>query len=264
MRFKSLYEGVQVYGEHANTRAGTAKQLLDQRLHADVGKFPCRVGGNAAVGLVEGLQLIAGTADPAPMKIYAPNAKHELFGLNSYYGPRIASQVPRVIAELKHEPRSRRAVLFVGSGADNPDTLPCTTSFQFQQMYPGSSTLATTVTMRSGDMVWGLPYDIIQFSMLAFAVARCSGMHPGPVVVNIGNCHIYDETAVKTESWEEGSFRMPEVGNTWEQWLQWSRRLVRIETLTRSAFFNIFDLKLPTKGEAPDEEMRKACATCKP
>lgn len=248
MQFTSLYSNVLKYGVKAQTRAGKAQQILNGVCEAEFGSFPCRPGGNAAVGLVEGVQMIAGTAELAPLKHYAPRAKHELFGLSSYYGPRIAPQVPRVIAELLRSPATRRAVLYVGSGADNPDTIPCTNTIQFQQQYPGSVYLTLIANMRSSDLVYGMPYDIIQFSMLAHAVARCCNMVAREIVIQTGNAHIYKETAVPVDSWEQGRFTMPDVGDTWEDWVQWAQGLVHLEPLTRSQFLDVFQVKLPLKG----------------
>lgn len=248
MKFSTLYGVVQKYGLKTPTRAGEAKQYLDQTLEAEVGIFPCRPGGNAAIGFVEGVQMIAGTAELAPIKAYAPHAKHELFGLSSYYGPRIASQVPRVISELLQHPASRRAILYVGTGADSPDTAPCTATIQFQAEYPGSVYLHTTVYMRSSDMVYGLPYDVIQFSMLAHAVAECCSMVARNLVVHTGNAHIYTETAVAADVWDEGEFKMPDNGAVWNNWVEWAKDIVYSEPVTRSQFLDIFKVKVPRKG----------------
>jgi hypothetical protein len=199
-----------------------------------------------SIGLIEGVQMIAGTAEMAPLKRFAPHAKHELFGLNSFYGPRIASQVPRLIQELRSNPNSRRAVLYVGNSGDSPDTLPCTSTIQFQQKYPGSSYLTLTANMRSSDLVYGAPYDIIQFSMLAYAVASCCEMIARTVVIQTANAHIYGSTEVLPEVWEQGTFRMPHNGTEWDDWMQWAKGIVYSgDTLTRSDFLSLFSVKLP-------------------
>lgn len=246
MKFTSLYSNVAKYGLRGDSRAGETKQILNEVCEAEVGTFPCRPGGAVSVGLIEGVQMIAGTAEMLPIRTFAPGAKHELFGLSSFYGPRIASQVPRVLQELRQHPNTRRAILYVGGGADSPDTVPCTNTIQFQSQYPGSVYLSTIVSMRSSDLVYGLPYDIIQFSMLAYAVASCCDMIARDVVVHSSNAHIYTATAVAPEVWEEGTFVMPHIGTEWSDWVQWGRDIVYMNPAqTRSNFLNLFHVKLP-------------------
>jgi len=226
MSFYTAYDDVWDNGGATEVRSLVVKALPDLSIVAMPGCFPYRAGGNAAIGIIEGLQFIAGTAELSAIKAAAPGARHDLFGSNSFYGPRVISQIPRVIEELKENRGTRRGVLMIAHPEDDPDSIPCTLSIQYQQVYKDKPMLYTNVTMRSSDLVWGMPYDIIQFSMLSFAIAKCCGLHPGSIVINTANAHIYDETAVHPTKWTLGYFEMPVKFSVWSDWVQWARRMV--------------------------------------
>jgi len=48
--------------------------------------------------------------------------------------------------------------------------------------------------MRSSDLVWGVPFDVMQFSMVAMAVARVVQAIPYTVSLVAGSAHIYEST----------------------------------------------------------------------
>ena len=250
MSFYTAYDDVWDNGGATEVRDLAVKALPDLSIIATPGEFPYRSGGNAAIGLIEGLQFIAGTAELAAIKGAAPHARHDLFGSNSYYGPRVISQIPRVIEELKENRGTRRGVLMIAHPEDDPSTIPCTLSIQYQQVFKDKPTLYTNVTMRSSDLVWGMPYDIIQFGMLSYAIARCTGLHPGSIIVNTANAHIYDETAVQPAKWTLGYFDMPVNFDTWSDWVAWARFLVHADPpLTASQLLKLF--KVEREGVEP-------------
>jgi len=212
------------------------------------GAFPHRAGDNPAIGFIEGVQFIAGTAELAPLQAVAPKAKLDLFGLSSYYGPRTASQFPRLIHELRNNVGTRRAVLMVAHPEDSPETVPCTVSIQFQRAQASSQTLYCTVSMRSSDLVWGLPYDIIQFSLVANAVACCCGMSDYDLAIQSGNAHVYETTAVHPSLWSRMYFAIPVRFGQWEEWVEWARHIVyRDPLLTRGEVLNAFSVQDSTK-----------------
>lgn len=179
---------------------------------------------NPAIGFIEGLQFIAGYFDPRQIARVAPNARLDLFTGQSAYGPRTAGQFEKVIDELSKDPASRRAVVMVAHPEDDLDQRPCTLSLQFQVL---DGMLHTTVAMRSSDAVWGLPYDQIQFGMVAIAVASCLRLPPVIVLVNIANAHVYDRTALgqnerffdDPDHWE---YDLPELAS-WQDYVAWAR-----------------------------------------
>lgn len=181
-------------------------------------QVPRRLRDNPAIGIVEGLQLIAGVFDRNSLEAAAPNARLELFSAQSAYGPRVATQIPRIITALIEDNHTRQAVIVIDKGDEPPASRPCTTSIQFQAD-ESEYYLNASVSMRSSDAVWGLPYDLIQFNMLLTAVAVCTRFVPGTVTMHLGNAHIYDNTAVQTP-WRDVKFhpnRLVTHGIFWDE-----------------------------------------------
>ncbi len=102
--------------------------------------------------------------------------------INSAYGKRILgpkwatnyvqalSQLDNVIAELKSDPDSRRAVMHINEPGDllraverGSKDVPCTMSLQ---LLIRDRKLHMHVLMRSNDVAWGLPYDVFSFTCL--------------------------------------------------------------------------------------------------
>lgn len=112
-------------------------------------------------------------------------------------------QLAEVIENLKKDPLSRRHVV----SAWNPEQLkemalpPCHYAFQFVAepvlSDPGKSSrsnyeLHCVVTMRSGDMFLGVPFNVVSYAFLTHAVAHLVGMKPGTLTLNIADAHIYE------------------------------------------------------------------------
>jgi hypothetical protein len=225
MNFKELYGDVFDARNTTVTRNGRALVKKNTLLQEEPFITYKRKGDNLAIGIIEGIQMIAGTAERSSIEAAAPNAKHNLFGLNSFYGPRVASQMDRVITELRASANSRRAVIMVAQPGDNAETLPCTLSIQFDMTDVGE--LFMTVNMRSSDLVWGLPYDLIQFSLFGHAVAHsCAHSKFTGVTVFSGNSHIYMNTIVAEEEWKRVKFGLQYYFNSWDQWQGWARQIV--------------------------------------
>lgn len=149
---------------------------------------------NPRLGFMEGLQLVGGTDDRKAVLWAAPKVDIAMFTGMSFYGPRVKDQVPTVIKELLRDQQSRRAVLTVANDPvrDIPiNEEPCTIAIQF--LVRGA--LHVVAYLRSSDVVWGVPYDIMQFSMLGLAVACCLNVTPGNVFLVGGSTHEYTATA---------------------------------------------------------------------
>jgi len=211
---QSYYEDILKNGSKALPRGLETIGLVDQSFWFHPGEVYLRDNINVAIGFVELLQFISGSFSIAPFEMVAPRARLDLFTLQSAYGPRVVDQLPRAIEDLKGDQYSRRSVIMIAHPTDTPETLPCTLSMQFQiQEDPQKSTftLSTIATMRSSDLVWGLPTDIIQFGGIALMVANCVGAIPGECVVNAGNAHVYTQTKLKYTDryFLGGHFRLP-------------------------------------------------------
>lgn len=102
-------------------------------------------------------------------------------------------QLAAVIDSIIRDPHSRRHLVT----AWNPNQLdqmalpPCHFAFQFMVSGDGRF-LDIVVTMRSADLFLGVPYNIASYSLLLLAVAHITRLHPREVVLNMGDCHVYE------------------------------------------------------------------------
>jgi thymidylate synthase len=150
---------------------------------------------NSSIGVVEGLQLLAGisdsglTADIQPQfRAYMDDGK--FWGA---YGPRTVDQFPIIVNRLIADHDTRQAVITLwdpefdalGGKKDHP----CTTAFFFLIR---DGKLNMKVVMRSMDLWWGWPYDAVQFSMVHQAVAACVGAAVGTYTHHAISGHLYE------------------------------------------------------------------------
>jgi len=192
---------------------------------------------NPAIGLAEGLQFIGEMENKEAIAAAAPHVNLGLFGPTSFYGIRVVGQFERIIAELKNDQFSRRAVLFVAHEDDTSETMPCTLNLIFH--INDKNQLETTINMRSSDAVWGLPYDQIQFGMVSMAVSNCLGIEVGLSTVNIANAHIYDDHPGSTK-WTENTFAIPKLVE-WSKYKEWARELAnsKLDRPSLEEYFNL-------------------------
>lgn len=167
-----------------------------------------RANDNPLIGFMEGLQFVAGEFNHGDIARVAPHAQLDLFTGQSAYGPRVGDQIFNVIHELRNDVHSRRAVIVLAKPEESLEDRPCTTSLQFRADKFGQI-MSTIVTMRSSDAVWGLPYDLIQFGLMSQVIAACVGMATDNLIINIGDAHIYENTAHLAKNFELWKFRAP-------------------------------------------------------
>jgi thymidylate synthase len=85
------------------------------------------------------------------------------------YGPRIAKQLPYVVAALRRDRWTRQAVLTIWRESPPPSKdVPCTVALSFDVR---GGAVNCHVFMRSSDAWLGVPYDFFTFSMVALRVA---------------------------------------------------------------------------------------------
>ncbi len=187
-------DAITASGREASPRGLNVTELMNKSVRFHAGEMIQRERINYKLGFMEGLQLLAGVFDVGAIERIAPNAKLDLFSEQSAYGPRVRKQIPAVIQALKDDPTTRQAVLvFVRPEEAGIGGAPCTLAAQFQIR---EHIMDTIITMRSSDAVYGLPYDVMQFGMLAQAIARCVGLSTSARYLdfNLGNAHIYSST----------------------------------------------------------------------
>lgn len=155
-----------------------------------------RKGMSIDFAVEETAQSLAGIYDHARLAAVNKRAA-ELITLDTAYGPRVATQLPLVEAELRANPNSRRAVVYVGrhddlylsGNANRAFEMPCTMTWQFDL---SQGELDMTVNMRSNDAVWGLSYDIPMFTTFQRAMAYALDVPVGTYWHQAGSFHIYE------------------------------------------------------------------------
>lgn len=225
LNYERYYRYVRSAGEKQSPRGHKTWAVYDMIARFDPLFVPRRRGDNPAIGIMEGLQFIAGVFDHGAIERVAPNARLDLFTGQSAYGPRVGEQDQWVIDTILHDHESRRAQIILGFPNEPLEDRPCTTSLQFQAR---GDRLHLTVNMRSSDAIWGLPYDLIQFNMMNTALARCLELDPGYVVMHLGNAHIYEATHYQGR-WGYDRLRMPQFTRLYA-WKEWAKGLIKNAT----------------------------------
>lgn len=249
--YPELLRLVHGQGAKVSPRGEETTEVLAGGVTLRAGEMPDRKGYNPLLGIAEMLMLIGGTFDVKLIEAVAPKADLSLFTPQAAYGPRIDGQMQGVVDELQADPLSRRAVVVLPNrakfGTFNNEPLamrPCTTSIQFLRR---AGVLHAVVNMRSWDLIYGLPYDVVMFGGLTMAVARAvsPGLQAGYVFVTAGSMHVYTKTAHLGETageYGEFSLKLPSPINEWSRAQQWANH-------------NILDLE--KKVAIPDDVMVK-------
>lgn len=114
--------------------------------------------------------------------------------VNSAYGYRIFhqfgfDQLKFCIDKLKANKYDRQAVIHIKDASNKPtkDT-PCTCLIQFTVM---EGKLNAHTYMRSNDIWFGTPYDVIFFTLLQQIVSRETGIPLGKYYHTVGDMHVY-------------------------------------------------------------------------
>lgn len=171
---------------------------------------------------------LAASDDLKALEYYAPRWRdfsHDGRSISgSAYGRRIflndatgESQWTRALALLQSDPDTRRAVLNLQQApADSLSVfsldVSCSTSVQFLLR---DGCLNAVTTMRSNDVILGLPYDVFLFTMLQEMMAKALNVHLGSYYHWASSLHIYEHCIAWAErilKSTDGFFEMPEMG----------------------------------------------------
>lgn len=112
-------------------------------------------------------------------------------------------QLAEAIALLKNNPDSRRIIInswnpaLLPTDMKNPEANPakglqalppCHCMFQF---YVADGKLSCDLRQRSADIGLGVPFNIVQYSIMLHVIAKMVGLKPGEFVWNGVDCHVY-------------------------------------------------------------------------
>lgn len=219
--YGAMVEKVLSYGDSVESRAGPTSEMLGMRIAFPAGQLFYRPGMSRALGWVESLQVIGGVWDDGQLMRAAPAMRWE-YGVTHAYGLRVATQLPKLVSQLKSAPGTRRALVWVGSPADGfEEEKPCPTLWQFLSRV---GRLDMVAYLRSWDLVSGFPYDTMVMSAVLCAVAGAAEMVPGTVVAVAGSAHVYlaDLARVPEPNGADKRFSLP-VLPSWSDYVQWAR-----------------------------------------
>lgn len=187
---------------------------------------------------------LAKTNDLDFIHYYAPAYKHSSEDGEVYggYGPRLfdwrgVHQWDNIAGILRCRPSSRRAVIQLFDSHDivkEHKDVPCTCTLQFMIR---DKKLHLIASMRSNDVILGLPHDVFAFTMLQEIMARSLAVELGPYKHFVGSLHLYDKNKQEAqqfmdEGWQSTQMSMPPmpIGDPWPS----IRLLLKAESALRA------------------------------
>jgi dihydrofolate reductase/thymidylate synthase len=125
-------------------------------------------------------------------------AKYEGYHNNKYDNQGF-DQLQYLINELIDNPHSRRHLLTTYDAGRNlnPDNFesvltPCH-GISIQFYVRDKKYLDCSMYQRSCDVALGLPFNITSYALLVYIIANMTNYQPGNLIMNFGDCHIYEE-----------------------------------------------------------------------
>lgn len=114
-------------------------------------------------------------------------------------------QIGQVIETLRTNPNDRRMIVSAWNVADIPDMRlpPCHLLFQF---WSNNGKLSCQLYQRSCDVGLGVPFNIVQYSILTHMIANVVGMEAAEFIWTGGDVHIYND---HVDALSEQIFREP-------------------------------------------------------
>lgn len=196
------YHMIKFHGSEVTVRGMKTKELEDVTFEFSSPHFCWTYGLRKSmkhvIGVAEAMQLIGAFSDPVRMCEIAPNMKAFLDGgiFKGAYGIRAGAQIDKIIELLKNDPETRQAVITLRDPYrdlfEKSKDVPCTIAMSFRIR---NGKLNMTTHMRSNDLVWGFPYDVIQFCLLQMTIAEELGIENGTYTHHADSLHIYERHA---------------------------------------------------------------------
>ena len=196
------YHMIKFHGSEVTVRGMKTKELEDVTFEFSSPHFCWTYGLRKSmkhvIGVAEAMQLIGAFSDPVRMCEIAPNMKAFLDGgiFKGAYGIRAGAQIDKIVELLKNDPETRQAVITLRDPYrdlfEKSKDIPCTIAMSFRIR---NGKLNMTTHMRSNDLVWGFPYDVIQFCLLQMTIAEELGIKNGTYTHHADSLHIYERHA---------------------------------------------------------------------
>lgn len=156
------------------------------------GETVTRKGFNPALGIVEGLQIVGGFTDRKALKRVAPKTFSEGYfnHPNVEYGEMLAPHLPAAFKHLKADLHSRRVIIPLAAPGMAEEALPCAHTVQLRAV---GDRLSVYVSMRSWDLLRGLPYNVTMWGLAAQIWAQALGVDEEDpwISIHATSPHIY-------------------------------------------------------------------------
>jgi len=238
--YLDLVNEVLEHGERRESRVGDTRMLFGKTLHINClreGRFPILTHRKMYYGAVLGelAAFLEGAIDLATFKRHGCNywddnakkwpindglhvmdmAVGQIYGAQwrswDYHGKAI-DQMKLLIEGIADNPFSRRHLLTTYNPSDLDDMClpPCHLLAQFSVGNDG--TISCIVTMRSVDLVLGLPADIMLYATLLLIICQETEYAPGDLIFMMGDTHVYENHVAKWEDSSDKVYPLP----TWE------------------------------------------------
>jgi hypothetical protein len=192
--YSQLIDHVIKNGDKVSPRGVPTRELIGPQIVFPSYSIINRVGQNLDLGRLEALMWAAGIFDIDMIKKVAPKAKTDLFKYQSNYGPRTGNQFQQAVELLNSDRETRKAIVNLNDKAALEDfgvDIACTNSLQFLIR---KNFLHTIVTVRSWDLVYGLPIDMLMYEFINSSIARLTKSTETLITVNVGSLHVYENT----------------------------------------------------------------------
>lgn len=120
---------------------------------------------------------------------YIPMGREDEGG-STFYRKEGIDQIARVIDNLKNNPDDRRMIVCSWNVGELQDMAlpPCHAFFQF---WAAEGKLRCKLTQRSCDVGLGVPFNIVQYSILTHMIAQVCGLEAEQFIWSGGDVHIY-------------------------------------------------------------------------
>lgn len=198
-----------------------------------------RKGMNITLAYIEALMMIAGEFDLELIKMAAPKSRLDLWEKQSDYGVRIEKQMPKALQLLRDDHWTRRAIVYFNHKRHwQTDDLACTTALHFMIR---NDTLETTMNVRSWDLAYGLPMDLMTHGIVAQVMAKAVNVQAGDLYATANSAHVYTDTQGLATADQDLEFNLgpawPAPGGYWEDYKRRAHQAI-IEFRTYGAKIN--------------------------
>ena len=206
--YKALISGVLYSGKNKSDRTGTGtKSVFGRTISHDMALgFPLLTAKKVSftAARTELLWILQGRTDlkyleDNGVKYWRPDYERSGWAdetLCPVYGKQWrdfngVDQLKNLVYSITDDPSSRRLMVSAWAPHEMKDMVlpPCHYAFQ---VYINNGVLDLMWMQRSADIFLGLPYDIAMYGLLLELLAKGSGLKPGRLVGQLGDCHIYN------------------------------------------------------------------------